>query len=95
MDYFKFPVVKEALRQRGTLDQMKGCIRAEVYKVIAEETVDQPSITSENLLIIELIKEFLEFNNYKYTASVMKAGIHALIFLPVFIVHILSYSLIP
>lgn len=34
----------------------------------------RPSLSNENLLINELIREYLAFNKYKYTESVLLAG---------------------
>ena len=37
---------------------------------------DKPSLSNENMLINELIREYLEFNKYKYTLSVLMTGEH-------------------
>lgn len=34
----------------------------------------KPTLSSDNLLILELIREFLEYNRCKYTASVLVSG---------------------
>ena len=69
-----FLVVKESLEQRGVLNQVKARIRAEVYSAIERPTEGRPVISNENILINELIREYLEFNKYKYTSSVLTAG---------------------
>lgn len=38
----------------------------------------RPSLSNENLLINELIREYLAFNKYKYTESVLLAGMAGL-----------------
>ena len=67
-------MVKESLEQRGVLNQVKARIRAEVYSAIERPTEGRPVISNENILINELIREYLEFNKYKYTSSVLTAG---------------------
>ena len=57
------------------MDQIKARVRAEVFHALeAEEGHQRPAPSNENLLINELIKEYLDFNMYKHTASVLKAG---------------------
>ena len=67
-------VVKETLEARGTLGQIRARIRAEVYNALDDPTDDKPEISSENFIINELILEYLEFNKYKYAASVLRTG---------------------
>ena len=69
-----FLVVKDSLEQRGVLNEVKARIRAEVYSAIERPTEGRPVVSNENILINELIREYLEFNKYKYTASVLTAG---------------------
>ena len=38
------------------------------------QSVSKPELCEENLLINELIREYLQFNQYKYTDSVLVAG---------------------
>ena len=56
-----------------------------MYFLNAHETIshffyiqyeDKPSLSNENMLINELIREYLEFNKYKYTLSVLTTGEH-------------------
>ncbi len=37
------------------------------------QSVSKPELCEENLLINELIREYLQFNQYKYTDSVLVA----------------------
>ncbi|EDV28946.1 LisH domain-containing protein FOPNL [Trichoplax sp. H2] len=66
-------VVKDTLVNRGVLGQLKARIRAEVYKALDNQEVPKPKLPAENVLINELIREYLEYNNYKYTESVLIA----------------------
>lgn len=67
-------MVKETLEHRGVLNQLKARIRAEVFSALDDQAEEKPSLSNENLLINELIREYLEYNKYKYTASVLQAG---------------------
>ncbi|XP_036404737.1 lisH domain-containing protein FOPNL [Megalops cyprinoides] len=65
--------LKETLEARGVLGQLKARIRAEVFKALDDQSETRPTLSHENLLINELIREYLEFNKYRYTASVLTA----------------------
>ncbi|XP_032896166.1 centrosomal protein 20 isoform X2 [Amblyraja radiata] len=66
-------VLKETLEKRGVMGQLKARIRAEVFSALDDQSEPRPPLSHENLLINELIREYLEFNKYKYTASVLTA----------------------
>ncbi|KAL0617474.1 Centrosomal protein 20 [Plecturocebus cupreus] len=66
-------VLKDTLEKKGVLGHLKARIRAEVFNALDDDREPRPSLSHENLLINELIREYLEFNKYKYTASVLIA----------------------
>jgi len=66
-------VLKETLDNRGVLNQMRARIRAEVFSALDDQTESKPILSNENLLINELVREYLEFNKYKYTNTVLLA----------------------
>ncbi|XP_051877916.1 LOW QUALITY PROTEIN: lisH domain-containing protein FOPNL [Pristis pectinata] len=66
-------VLKETLEKKGVMGQLKARIRAEVFSALDDQSEPRPPLSHENLLINELIREYLEFNKYKYTASVLTA----------------------
>ncbi|XP_046523289.1 centrosomal protein 20 isoform X2 [Equus quagga] len=66
-------VLKDTLEKRGVLGHLRARIRAEVFNALDDESEPPPPLSHENLLINELIREYLEFNKYKYTASVLMA----------------------
>ena len=66
--------MKETLENRGVLGQIKARLRAEVFNALDDQAEARPQLCNENLLINELIREYLEFNKYKYAASVLQAG---------------------
>ncbi|XP_009875218.1 PREDICTED: lisH domain-containing protein FOPNL, partial [Apaloderma vittatum] len=63
--------LKDTLEKRGALRQIKARIRAEVFNALDDQSAPRPSLSHENLLINELIREYLEYNKYNYTASVL------------------------
>ncbi|XDV36342.1 hypothetical protein PO909_006141 [Leuciscus waleckii] len=65
--------LKETLEARGVLGQLKARIRAEVFSALDDQNTPRPPLSHENLLINELIREYLEFNKYRHTASVLTA----------------------
>uniref|UniRef100_A0A2I2YNC7 Centrosomal protein 20 n=1 Tax=Gorilla gorilla gorilla TaxID=9595 RepID=A0A2I2YNC7_GORGO len=69
-------VLKDTLEKKGVLGHLKARIRAEVFNALDDDREPRPSLSHENLLINELIREYLEFNKYKYTASVLIADDH-------------------
>ncbi|KAI5139918.1 Centrosomal Protein 20 [Manis pentadactyla] len=66
-------VLKDTLEKRGVLGHLRARIRAEIFSALDDEREPRPQLSHENLLINELIREYLEFNKYKYTASVLIA----------------------
>ncbi|XP_077843302.1 centrosomal protein 20 isoform X1 [Macaca mulatta] len=68
-------VLKDTLEKKGVLGHLKARIRAEVFNALDDDREPRPSLSHENLLINELIREYLEFNKYKYTASVLIAAL--------------------
>ncbi|XP_075624223.1 centrosomal protein 20 isoform X2 [Balearica regulorum gibbericeps] len=66
-------VLKDTLEKRGVLGQIKARIRAEVFNALDDQSEPRPPLSHENLLINELIREYLEYNKYKYAASVLTA----------------------
>lgn len=66
--------IKETLESRGVWAQLKAGMRAEVFSALDHQGRPRPPLSHENLLINELIREYLEFNKYRYTASVLTAG---------------------
>ncbi|XP_068942646.1 centrosomal protein 20 isoform X2 [Petaurus breviceps papuanus] len=69
-------VLKDTLEKRGVLGHLRAKIRAEVFNALDDQGEKPPHLSHENLLINELIREYLEFNKYKYSASVLTADAH-------------------
>ncbi|XP_073399010.1 centrosomal protein 20 isoform X1 [Dendrobates tinctorius] len=66
-------VLTDTLDKRGVLGQLKARVRAEVFAALNDQSEPRPELSHENLLINEMIREYLEFNKYKHTSSVLSA----------------------
>lgn len=63
-------VLKEALEERGVLSELRAKLRAEIFNSLNDKPYDRPKLSNENLIINELIREYLIFNNYTHALSV-------------------------
>nr|XP_032817140.1 lisH domain-containing protein FOPNL [Petromyzon marinus] len=63
--------VRESLERRGVLAATRARLRAEVFTSLAEPETARPPLPHENLLLNELIHEYLSYNQYNYTAGVL------------------------
>lgn len=61
--------LKDHLEAKGVLDKVRGSLRAEIFGTIADRDAQVHRPTNENYLVNELIREYLEYNNYNYTNS--------------------------
>lgn len=66
--------IKDSLMKTGVLHEIRAQIRAEIYRMLQEETEPPPPLSNENLIINELIREYLLYNGYLFTESVLIAG---------------------
>lgn len=64
-------VLRETLEQKGVLNEVKAKIRAEIFTALDSENVGKPPLSNENMIINEMIREYLEYNKYYNTASVL------------------------
>ncbi|XP_035215474.1 centrosomal protein 20-like [Stegodyphus dumicola] len=65
--------LKEALSKSGALSEIRARLRAEVFSVLQDENEPPPPLSNENLMINELIREYLIYNGYLFTESVLVA----------------------
>ena len=54
-------VLKDTLENRGVLGQVKARIRAEIFAALDDNSLPPPKLSNENLIINELIREYLEY----------------------------------
>ncbi|KAM9291255.1 centrosomal protein 20 isoform 3-T3 [Morus bassanus] len=87
-------VLKDTLEKRGALGQIKARIRAEVFNALDDQSEPRPPLSHENLLINELIREYLEYNKYKYASSVLTAALLAALSQTIPLVFKKSYPLL-
>jgi lisH domain-containing protein FOPNL len=74
--FYFISAVREDLRKSGKLNKVKAELRAEIAKLLEPTSTSdtKPDIPSDTLIINELIREFLTWNGYHYTTSVLVAG---------------------
>nr|CAB3246796.1 lisH domain-containing protein FOPNL-like [Phallusia mammillata] len=63
----------DTLETKGVMGELKARVRTEVFRALDDPTATKPKLSNENLLINDLIREYLIFNDYKYTDSVLVA----------------------
>ena len=66
-------VLKETLESKGVLNDIRSKIRAEIFTALDNETVGKPKLSNENMILNEIIREYLEYNRYYNTQSVLMA----------------------
>ncbi len=62
--------IKDILQSNGTLDKIRAEIRESIYHAIETNDQVKPKLPEENLLINELIREYMHYNGYYHSASV-------------------------
>ena len=65
--------LKETLEQKGVLNQIRAMMRQSIFEAIESDDKPQQKLSNENLIINELIKEYLNYNNYLHSSSVFQA----------------------
>ena len=66
--------VTQSLRENGFLNKMSAEVRKEILDVLKNEQQNHQSssaLSTENFIINELIKEYLEWNNLNQTSDVL------------------------
>ena len=64
-------VIKQTMENTGVLSEIRGKLRAEVFRALEDRTLERPKLPSDNLLINELIREYLTYNNHHHTLAVL------------------------
>ena len=54
--------MEDSLEKRGRLNQIRAKIRSEIFSSLEDNNDQIPKLPHENLLINEIIREYLEFN---------------------------------
>ena len=65
--------LKETLEQKGVLNQIRAIMRQSIFEAIQSDDKPQQQLSNDNLIINELIKEYLQYNNYLHSLSVFQA----------------------
>lgn len=69
-----FLAIRETLKNRGVFGHLKAQVHAEIFQALGEQGEPCPQLSNENMLINELIREYLLFNNYCSAESVLVTG---------------------
>jgi len=67
------------LQHKGSLDEIKARIRSEIFTALlqsSDESLPSPQPNNTNLLINELIRDYLQFNQLNYSNSVFLLESH-------------------
>ena len=64
--------LKETLEQKGVLNQIRGIMRQSIFEAIQSDDNQQKNLSNDDLIINELIKEYLSYNNYLHSLSVFQ-----------------------
>lgn len=64
-------VLKEQLEKNGSLNEIRAKLMSEIFNSLNNNPKQGQNLSNQNLLINELIREYLVFNNYNYTNSVL------------------------
>jgi len=62
--------LKDTLEEKGVLNEIRAMMRSAIYSSLENDDKKKPNLTDENLLINELIKEYMRYNNYHHSLSV-------------------------
>ena len=65
--------LKNSLEERGILNPIKALMRKAIFDAIDIDNFSKPKIPEENLIINEMIKEYLKYNNYNYSNQVFQS----------------------
>ena len=63
-------VLKETLEERGVLSQVRARLRAEIFNTLNDNPTTKPELSNENMVINELIRDYLQFNGYTHSLAV-------------------------
>jgi lisH domain-containing protein FOPNL len=62
--------LRDALERSGKLNDLRSQIRQSVFSAMEDPEDTRPQVCGENIIINELIREYLSFNNYRHTLAV-------------------------
>ncbi|DBA70853.1 TPA: hypothetical protein ACH3X2_011622 [Trebouxia sp. C0005] len=63
--------VTNSLESSGTLQQLRAQVRADIYQSLESPQEAALPLSRDNLVINELLREYLQFNGYRNTLSVL------------------------
>ena len=67
--------ITDSLKENGFLDKMSAEVRTEILRILKGDKVSNPKLpidlSTDNFVINELIKEYLQWNQYNQTHEVL------------------------
>ncbi|CAF0758042.1 unnamed protein product [Didymodactylos carnosus] len=66
-------IVKKSLESNGSLAELRAKLRSDIFQTLQDPNEVKPKLPNENLLLNELILEYLKYNNWNCAASVLTA----------------------
>eukprot|EP00730_Choanoeca_flexa_P010939 TRINITY_DN2175_c0_g2_i1.p2 TRINITY_DN2175_c0_g2~~TRINITY_DN2175_c0_g2_i1.p2 ORF type:complete len:119 (+),score=16.90 TRINITY_DN2175_c0_g2_i1:124-480(+) len=63
--------MEDKLEQNGGKAKLLANVRSEVFKAVTETEAKPPSLNGSNVIINELIREYLAYNEYRHTEDVL------------------------
>lgn len=70
-------VLREQLEETGVLNEVRCRLRAEIFRALNDTAPPPPKPIPENALVNELVREYMQFNNYNHSLSVFTAEANA------------------
>jgi lisH domain-containing protein FOPNL len=55
--------LRETLETRGDLNKIKALLRESIFSAVENDDKPKPKLSDENLIINELIKDYLKYSN--------------------------------
>ena len=64
-------VLKEQLEKSGALNGVRAQLRSNIFSTLNNNQSSKQSLTNQDLILGELVREFLIFNNLNHSAGVL------------------------
>ena len=65
--------LKDTLEEKGVLNEVRAMMRQAIFQAIESDDKPKPKLSDENLIMNELIREYMIYNNYLHSNSVFIA----------------------
>eukprot|EP00033_Pygsuia_biforma_P003259 GCRY01003571.1.p1 GENE.GCRY01003571.1~~GCRY01003571.1.p1 ORF type:complete len:125 (+),score=11.79 GCRY01003571.1:246-620(+) len=62
--------LKDNLEAKGVLNDLRAQLREQIFKALETDVGEKPKLSHDNVIINDLIREYLLYNNYHHSLSV-------------------------